>query len=167
MEKTKEPGRLGKFFNLLTEEFVPEPTEEELAAEKEAKAAKKQENLTKKEEEKLAKEEAKKAKAEEKAAADRVKQEAAAQKKKRSLPGKRRRRQSLQRRNQRNVFHPRRSRLRLLLALRWAVRSSWRQMSCPRRDFSRRQKMHTMTGITRQYMRRPMAWSLMTARTKV
>ena len=68
VEKTKEPGRLGKFFNLLTEEFVPEPTEEELAAEKEAKAAKKQENLTKKEEEKLAKEEAKKAKAEEKAA---------------------------------------------------------------------------------------------------
>ncbi len=88
VEKTKEPGRLGKFFNLLTEEFVPEPTEEELAAEKEAKAAKKQENLTKKEEEKLAKEEAKKAKAEEKAAADRVKQEAAAQKKKEKLARK-------------------------------------------------------------------------------
>ena len=86
--KTKEPGRLGKFFNLLTEEFVPEPTEEELAAEKEAKAAKKQENLTRKEEEKLAREEAKKAKAEEKAAADRVKQEAAAQKKKEKLARK-------------------------------------------------------------------------------
>lgn len=81
-ETTKEPGKLGKFFNKLTEEIVPEPTEEELAAEKEAKAAKKQENQTKKEEEKLAKEEAKKAKAEEKAAAARVKQEAAAQKKK-------------------------------------------------------------------------------------
>lgn len=86
--KPKEPGKLGKFFNLLTEEYVPEPTEEELAAEKEAKAAKKQENLTKKEEEKLAKEEAKKAKAEEKAAADRVKQEAAAQKKKEKLAKK-------------------------------------------------------------------------------
>lgn len=87
-ETTKEPGKLGKFFDLLTKEIVPEPTEEELAAEKEAKAAKKQENLTKKEEEKLAREEAKKAKAEEKAAADRVKQEAAAQKKKEKLAKK-------------------------------------------------------------------------------
>ena len=87
-ERSKEPGKLGKFFNLLTEEFVPEPTEEELAAEKEAKEAKKQENLTKKEEEKLAKQEAKKAKAEEKAAADKVKQEAAAQKKKEKLAKK-------------------------------------------------------------------------------
>ncbi len=87
-EKPKEPGKLSKFFNLLTEEYVPEPTEEELAAEKEAKAAKKQENLTKKEEQKLAKEEAKKAKAEEKAAADRAKQEAAAQKKKEKLARK-------------------------------------------------------------------------------
>lgn len=85
---TKETGKLGKFFNLLTEEIVPEPTEEELAAEKEAKAAKKQENQTKKEEEKLAREEAKKAKAEEKAAAARVKQEAAAQKKKEKLAKK-------------------------------------------------------------------------------
>ncbi|MDE7321903.1 MAG: hypothetical protein K2N73_04110, partial [Lachnospiraceae bacterium] len=81
-ENTKEPGKLGKFFNLLTEELVPEPTEEELAAEKEAKEAKKKEELTKKEEEKLAKEEEKKAKAEEKAAASKAKQEAAAQKKK-------------------------------------------------------------------------------------
>ncbi len=81
-ESTKEPGKLGKFFNLLTEELVPEPTEEELAAEKEAKQAKKKEELTKKEEEKLAKEEEKKAKAEEKAAAEKAKQEAAAQKKK-------------------------------------------------------------------------------------
>lgn len=87
-ERTKEPGKLGKFFNLLTEEFVPEPTEEELAAEKEAKEAKKQENLTKKEEEKLARQEAKKAKAEEKAAANKVKQEAAAQKKKEKLARK-------------------------------------------------------------------------------
>lgn len=81
-ESAKEPGKLGKFFNLLTEELVPEPTEAELAAEKEAKAAKKQEEQTKKEEEKLAKEEEKKAKAEEKAAANKAKQEAAAQKKK-------------------------------------------------------------------------------------
>lgn len=80
--KTKEPGRLGKFFNLLTEEFVPEPTEEELAAEKEAKAAKKQEEKAKKEEEKLANDETKKAKDEEKEAAKKAKQEAAAQKKK-------------------------------------------------------------------------------------
>ena len=88
VEHTKEPGKLSKFFNMLTEEIVPEPTEEELAAEKEAKAAKKQENLTKKEEEKLAKAEEKKAKAEEKAAANRVKQEAAAQKKKEKLAKK-------------------------------------------------------------------------------
>lgn len=88
VEAAKEPGKLVKFFNKLTEEIVPEPTEEELAAEKEAKAAKKQENQTKKEEEKLAKEEAKKAKAEEKAAAARVKQEAAAQKKKEKLAKK-------------------------------------------------------------------------------
>lgn len=87
-ERVEKPGKLSKFFNLLTEELVPEPTEEELAAEKEAKEAKKQENLTKKEEEKLAKQEAKKAKAEEKAAADRVKQEAAAQKKKEKLARK-------------------------------------------------------------------------------
>lgn len=87
-ERTKEPGKLGRFFNLLTEEFEPEPTEEELAAEKEAKEAKKQENQTKKEEEKLAKQEAKKAKAEEKAAANKVKQEAAAQKKKEKLARK-------------------------------------------------------------------------------
>ena len=65
-EVTKEPGKIGKFFNLLTEELVPEPTEEELAAEKEAKQAKKKEELTKKEEEKLAKEEEKKASAQKK-----------------------------------------------------------------------------------------------------
>lgn len=82
VEGTKEPGKMGKLFSMLTEELVPEPTEEELAAEKEAKAAKKQEELTKKEEQKLAKEEEKKAKAEEKAAADKAKKEAAAQKKK-------------------------------------------------------------------------------------
>lgn len=87
-EHAKEPGKLSKFLNLLTEEFVPEPTEEELAAEKEAKEAKKQENRSKKEEEKLARQEEKKAKAEEKAAASRVKQEAAAQKKKEKLAKK-------------------------------------------------------------------------------
>ena len=80
VETKKEPGRLGKFFNMLTEDLVPEPTEEELAAEKEAKKAKKQEEQTKKEEEKLAKDEEKKAKAEEKAAAKKAKQEEAAKK---------------------------------------------------------------------------------------
>ncbi len=81
-EETKKPGLLGKFFNLLTEDLVPEPTEEELAAEKEAKAAKKQEEKAKKEEEKLANDETKKAKSEEKEAAKKAKQELAAQKKK-------------------------------------------------------------------------------------
>lgn len=81
-DEPKKPGVLGKFFNLLTEDLVPEPTEEELAAEKEAKAAKKQEEKAKKEEEKLANDETKKAKDEEKAAAKKAKQEAAAQKKK-------------------------------------------------------------------------------------
>ena len=80
-ETEKKPGAIGKFFNMLTEDLVPEPTEEELAAEKEAKEAKKQENLTKKEQDKLAKEEAKKAKAEEKEAAKKAKAEAAAAKK--------------------------------------------------------------------------------------
>ena len=81
-EETKKLGLLGKFFNLLTEDLVPEPTEEELAAEKEAKAAKKQEEKAKKEEEKLANDETKKAKSEEKEAAKKAKQELAAQKKK-------------------------------------------------------------------------------------
>lgn len=81
-EQQKKPGAFSKLFNALTEDLVPEPTEEELAAEKEAKEAKKQENLTKKEEEKAAKEEAKKAKAEEKEAAKKAKAEAADQKKK-------------------------------------------------------------------------------------
>ncbi len=81
-EEVKEPGKMGKFFNMLTEDLVPEPTEEELAAEKAAKEAKKQEDLTKKEEEKLAKAEEKKAKAEEKEAAKKAKAEEAAQKKK-------------------------------------------------------------------------------------
>lgn len=78
----KQLGVLGKFFNMLTEDLVPEPTEEELAAEREAKAAKKQEEKAKKEEEKLANDETKKAKNEEKEAAKKAKQEAAAQKKK-------------------------------------------------------------------------------------
>ncbi len=78
----KKPGFFGKFFHMLTEDLVPEPTEEELAAEKEAKAAKKQEEKAKKEEEKLANDETKKAKDEEKEAAKKAKQEAAAQKKK-------------------------------------------------------------------------------------
>lgn len=78
----KKLGFFGKFFHMLTEDLVPEPTEEELVAEKEAKAAKKQEEKAKKEEEKLANDETKKAKDEEKEAAKKAKQEAAAQKKK-------------------------------------------------------------------------------------
>lgn len=81
-DEPKKPGFFGKFFHMLTEDLVPEPTEEELAAEKEAKAAKKQEEKAKKEEEKLANDETKKAKDEEKEAAKKEKQEAAAQKKK-------------------------------------------------------------------------------------
>lgn len=81
-DEPKKPGFFGKFFHMLTEDLVPEPTEEELAAEKEAKAAKKQEEKAKKEEEKLANDETKKAKDEEKEAAKKAKQEAAAQKKK-------------------------------------------------------------------------------------
>ena len=138
-EKPKEPGKLSKFFNLLTEEYVPEPTEEELAAEKEAKAAKKQENLTKKEEQKLAKEEAKKAKAEEKAAADRAKQEAAAQKKKEKLA--------------------RKEAKKAKLGAPWY----WRRISPRHRDFCRQRKMHIMMAIIRQCMRRHMVWSWTTA----
>ena len=79
--ENKEPGAVGKFLNMLTED-LPGPTEEEYAAEDAAKAAKKQEAKDKKEQEKLAKDEEKKAKAEEKAAAKKAKADAAAQKKK-------------------------------------------------------------------------------------
>lgn len=78
----KKPGKLAKFFNMLTEDLVPEPTEEELAAEREAKKAKKQENLTKKEQEKLAKAEEKKAKAEAKEVEKKAKAEEAQKKSK-------------------------------------------------------------------------------------
>jgi hypothetical protein len=81
-EEAVKGGTLAKIFDFLTRDLVPEPTEEELAAEKEEKEAKKKENLTKKEQEKLAKAEAKKAKAEEKAAAKKVKDEENAKKKK-------------------------------------------------------------------------------------
>lgn len=80
-KENKEPGAVGKFLNMLTED-LPGPTEEEYAAEDAAKAAKKQEAKDKKEQEKLAKDEEKKAKAEEKAAAKKAKADAAAQKKK-------------------------------------------------------------------------------------
>ena len=72
-DEPKKPGVFGKFFNLLTEDLVPEPTEEELAAEKEAKAAKKQEQKAKKKE--------KQAEKEKKAAAKRAKLEAEGPKK--------------------------------------------------------------------------------------
>ena len=84
----KKPGALSKLFNILTEDLVPEPTEEELAAEKAQKDAKKQEKLTQKEAEKAAKEEEKKVKDEEKAAAKKAKEEAAAQKKKEKADAK-------------------------------------------------------------------------------
>ncbi len=87
-ESEKKPGFFGKLFNALTEELVPEPTEEELAAEKAAKEAKKQENQTKKEEEKAAKEQEKEAKAADKEAAQKAKAEAAAQKKKEKAAAK-------------------------------------------------------------------------------
>lgn len=167
MEAAKEPGKLVKFFNKLTEEIVPEPTEEELAAEKEAKAAKKQENQTKKEEEKLAKEEAKKAKAEEKAAAARVKQEAAAQKKKKNLPRKRRRKQNLRRRDLKNVYRPKRLLPLLLLGFLWAARLFCRRTFSQRRDFYRQPETHIMMGIIRRCMRQPTGWSLMTVKTTV
>ena len=77
----KRPGVFAKLFNALTEEFEPEPTEEELAKEAEEKAAAKQEAKTKKEEEKKAKAEENKAKAEENAQKKKEKQEAKAAKK--------------------------------------------------------------------------------------
>lgn len=80
--KEKKPGVLSKVFHLLTDEWEPEPTEEELAqAAAEAKAAKEEAN-TKKAEDKKAKEEEKKAKAAEKEAAKKAKAEEAAAKKK-------------------------------------------------------------------------------------
>lgn len=78
----KKPGVLSKVFHLLTDEWEPEPTEEELAqAVEEAKAAKEEANA-KKAEDKKAKAEEKKAKAAEKEAAKKAKAEEAAAKKK-------------------------------------------------------------------------------------
>lgn len=80
--KEKKPGVLSKVFHLLTDEWKPEPTEEELAqAAEEAKAAK-EEADAKKAEDKKAKAEEKKAKAAEKEAAKKAKAEEAAAKKK-------------------------------------------------------------------------------------
>lgn len=80
--KEKKPGVLSKVFHLLTDEWEPEPTEEELAqAAEEAKAAK-EEADAKKAEDKKAKAEEKKAKAAEKEAAKKDKAEEAAAKKK-------------------------------------------------------------------------------------
>lgn len=78
----KKKGVLGKLFDVLTEELVPEPTDEELAMEAAEKQAKKEAEKVKKEEEKAAKEEEKKAKDEEKAAAKKAKEEEKAAKKK-------------------------------------------------------------------------------------
>jgi hypothetical protein len=80
-ENGEKKGFFGKLFDVLTQDLVPEPTEEELAAEKEAKEAKKAENLSKKDEAKQAKAEAKQAKAEEKEAAKKAKAEETAKKK--------------------------------------------------------------------------------------
>ncbi|HCI24877.1 MAG TPA: hypothetical protein DFK11_10250 [Lachnospiraceae bacterium] len=80
--KEKKTGVLSKVFHLLTDEWEPEPTEEELAqAAEEAKAAK-EEADAKKAEDKKAKAEEKKAKAAEKEAAKKAKAEEAAAKKK-------------------------------------------------------------------------------------
>jgi hypothetical protein len=81
-DEAKEGGKLSKLFDLLTQDLVDEPTEEELAAEKQAKEAKKAEDKTKKDEEKAKKDEEKKAKAEEKEAAKKAKAEEDAKKKK-------------------------------------------------------------------------------------
>ena len=83
-EETQEKpkGGFAKFINMLTEEYEPEPTEEELAAQAEAKKAAMNEKQLKKEEAKKEKEEAKKAKAEEKEAAKKAKAEQAEAKKK-------------------------------------------------------------------------------------
>ncbi len=78
----KKPGMFARLFNTLTEEFEPEPTEEELAEEAAKKAAAKEEAKAKKVEEKKVKAEENKVKAEEKEAAKKAKAEAAAQKKK-------------------------------------------------------------------------------------
>ena len=78
--KEKKPGVLSKVFHLLTDEWEPEPTEEELAqAAEEAKAAKEEADAKKAEEKKAKaaeKEAAKKAKAEEAAAKKKEKQAA-------------------------------------------------------------------------------------------
>jgi hypothetical protein len=81
-DEAKEGGKLSKLFDLLTQDLVDEPTEEELAAEKQAKEAKKALDKTKKDEEKAKKDEEKKAKAEEKEAAKKAKAEEDAKKKK-------------------------------------------------------------------------------------
>jgi hypothetical protein len=82
VKESKEGGKLSKLFDLLTQDLVEEPTEEELAAEKQAKEAKKALDKTKKDEEKAKKDEEKKAKAEEKDAAKKAKAEEDAKKKK-------------------------------------------------------------------------------------
>lgn len=78
----KKPGILNKIYHLLTDEWEPEPTEEELAKQAQEAEAAKAEADSKKAEEKKEKDEAKKAKVAEKEAAKKAKAEAAAQKKK-------------------------------------------------------------------------------------
>lgn len=78
----KKPGVLNKIYHLLTDEWEPEPTEEELAQKAQEASEAKAEADSKKAEEKKEKDEAKKAKAAEKEAAKKAKAEAAAQKKK-------------------------------------------------------------------------------------
>lgn len=82
-EKTeKKPGILNKIYHLLTDEWEPEPTEEELAKQAQEAEAAKAEADSRKAEEKKEKDEARKEKAAEKEAAKKAKAEAAAQKKK-------------------------------------------------------------------------------------
>ena len=82
-EKTeKKQGILNKIYHLLTDEWEPEPTEEELAKQAQEAEAAKAEADSRKAEEKKEKDEARKEKAAEKEAAKKAKAEAAAQKKK-------------------------------------------------------------------------------------
>lgn len=78
----KKPGILNKIYHLLTDEWEPEPTEEELAKQAQEAEAAKAEADSRKAEEKKEKDEARKEKAAEKEAAKKAKAEAAAQKKK-------------------------------------------------------------------------------------
>lgn len=156
---------MGKFLNKLTEDIVPEPTEEELAAEKEAKEAKKQENRTKKEEEKLARAEEKKAKAEEKAAANRVKREAAAQKKK-EKQAKREAAKAAKAaaEGKKKRIPPKKIAVAVAFGVSVGGAIVLASNILSTQGFCRRRGMHIMMATIRLCTRLPMAWSLTTAK---